>query len=98
MAITDTFEQGETVVCSISIKTVSTSALIDPATSVLVAIYDPLGAVAGGAMTNDSVGIYHYDYTIVGGVTGIHNVVYYAVDGSRTTIQKDSFTVVSCPP
>ncbi len=97
MALSDKFENGETVVCSITVKTNSTSALIDPATSMTVRITNPVGTVtiSTTAMINDGVGLDHYDYTPVGGVLGAYQVRYTATDGTRITIQDDYFTLIS---
>ena len=87
------FEIGETVVCSITIKNAA-GVLVDPATSIKITIEDPDGlkVVDDVAMNNDGVGLDHYDYTSPLTVkVGTYTVWYIAIDGARTTKQKDTF-------
>ena len=99
MALSDKFEVGETVVCSITIKTTSTSALTDP-TSIVIQIADSYGAVwvSTVAMTNDGTGVDHYDFQTVGVAPGKCTVRYTATDGAglgaRITIHDDYLTLV----
>ena len=87
------FEIGETIICSITIKN-SADVLVDPATSIKITIEDEDGVkvVDDIAMTNDGVGLDHYDYTSALTVkAGPYTIWYIAIDGARTTKQKDSF-------
>jgi len=87
------FEIGETIICSIEIKTAA-GVLTDPATSIKITIEDPAGVkvVDDVAMTNDGVGLDHYDYTSAGTAqVGTYTIWYIAIDGARTTKQKDTF-------
>lgn len=90
------FERTETIVCSITIKS-TTGVLTNPATSMTVTITAPnnTAVVSAQAMTNDSTGLYHYDYTPASSVSlGEYKVRYTATDGSRVTIQDDVFNMV----
>jgi uncharacterized protein YfaS (alpha-2-macroglobulin family) len=90
-----TFQRAETVVCSILVKTAA-AVLTDPATSTKIVITGPTGAsvVTSTAMTRDSVGAYHYDYQpAVDALKGIYHVKYTAVDGTRITIEDDTFVL-----
>jgi len=87
------FEIGETIICSIEIRDAA-GVLTDPATSIKITIEDPDGdkVVNDVAMTNDGVGLDHYDYTSAGTVeVGTYTIWYIAIDGARITTQKDSF-------
>jgi uncharacterized protein YfaS (alpha-2-macroglobulin family) len=89
------FQRAETVICSAEVKTAA-GVLTSPATSMKVAINGPTGAsvVAATAMTLDGVGLYHYDYApATDALLGTYQVKYTAVDGTRTTIQSDSFVL-----
>ena len=90
------FDRGETVICSVTVKNAS-GTLQDPATSMNIVINRtyPNGAevVASTAMTKDSIGTYHYDFATVGQVKGDYEAVYTATDGTRITIEKDTFTL-----
>ena len=87
------FESGETVTCSCTVKNGST--LTDPDTSMKITIVDPEGttAVDGVAMTKDSTGTYHYDYTT--SKIGVFSIVYVAVNGTKTSKCKEQFRVRS---
>lgn len=90
------FERQETVILEQVVTDSKTGALKNPATSMVVTVTDPLDAVvvAAQAMANDSVGNYHYDYTLgAGAVLGVYQVLYTATDGSRVTKGWDSFEV-----
>jgi hypothetical protein len=90
------FERTETIVCSLTIRD-SAGTLASPATSMKVTITNPLNvaAVTAQAMTEDSTGLYHYDYTPAATVSlGTYKVRYTATDGARVTIQDDTFTMV----
>ena len=89
----ETFQRAETVVCSVTITT-PLLVLTDPATSVKISITDPVGTlvVTAATMTKDSVGVYHYDYTpAVDALLGTYKIKYTATDGTRVTIQNDTF-------
>lgn len=91
------FEAGETVILEQVVVDAKTSAPRN-VDALIVDITDPDGVsvVTAGSMTNDSVGNYHYDYTLPDlAPLGIYEVVYEAVSGSRTTRQRDSFEVHS---
>jgi uncharacterized protein YfaS (alpha-2-macroglobulin family) len=89
------FEAGETVICSITVVD-SSGNLQDVATSMTITITNPAGSavVSAIAMTNDGTGLYHYDYQ-TGTSLGIYNVKYIATDGSRITMSRDTFRLVS---
>ena len=87
------FEIGETIVCSIEIRN-SAGVLVDPATSIKITIEDLDGkkVVDDVAMANDGVGLDHYDYTsALTAKGGNYTIWYIAIDGARTTKQKDTF-------
>ena len=89
------FQKSETVICSILVKTAA-GVLTSPATSMTIAITDPVGTtvVSTAAMTLDAVGTYHYDYLPAStAVLGIYLIRYKATDGTRVTIQDDSFVL-----
>lgn len=86
-------DAGETVVSSLVIRNAA-GTLVSPATSMKITIVDPgEAAIATDAtMTEDSTGMYHYDYnSSATAAKGIYRVTYTATDGSRITIQKETF-------
>ena len=85
------FDIGETVICSCEVK--DDSEYKDPATSIKITITDRNGLVkaTGVEMTKDSTGKYHYDAQTVDWVDGKYQVEYKATDGTRITIEKESF-------
>jgi len=91
----DTFDIGECVICSITVKD-SSGTLTDPATSMNIVInrkspnYEA-NIVISTAMTKDSTGTYHYDFATAGERRGTYEAVYTATDGSRITIEKATF-------
>jgi len=88
-----TFQGAETIVCSIQVKNAS-SVLANPATSMNVEIVGPTGTtiVTSTPMTNDGVGLYHYDHQpAADAAKGRYYVRYTATDGTRVTIEDDSF-------
>lgn len=90
-----TFQQTETVVCSLAV-TDQDDVARDPATSMKIYIQDPNGTnvVDGEAMTKDSTGNYHYDYTPDADTTlGQYEVEYVATNGTRVSAQQDSFVL-----
>ncbi len=94
----NTFEIGETVICSITVKDIG-GAYQDPITSMKITITNPSGVVVinGVAMTggvgSDGVGLFHYDYDSSNAGYGKYNIKYVAVDGTRTTIETGSFSL-----
>jgi uncharacterized protein YfaS (alpha-2-macroglobulin family) len=93
--MTKTFQRAEAVICSITVKDTS-DVLRDPATSMKIDITGPTGAsvVAAAAMTKDSTGTYHYDYVPAAGAAfGIYKIKYTATDGTRLTIETDTFVL-----
>ena len=88
------FDIGETVICSIEVKD-DAGAYKDPATSMKITITDKHKniKVDNVAMTPDDVGKYHYDCQTAGYVDGKYTIQYTATDGTRITIQKESFNL-----
>jgi len=89
------FDCGETIICSIEVKD-DDGVLKDPATSMNIVITDPQNGevVASTAMTKDSTGKYHYDYaTVSATLHGAYTAKYTATDGTRITIEKDTFSL-----
>jgi len=90
------FDSGETIICSITVKD-SDAALQDPSTSMNVKVecmkpvYEEV--VAATAMTKDSTGTYHYDFQSASKKLGEYMVTYIATDGTRITIESDTFEV-----
>ena len=86
------FDIGETLICSIEIKD-DAGAYKDPATSMKITVTDKTNTkkVNDVAMTKDSTGIYHYDCQTTGYIDGEYEVKYVATDGTRITIEKQSF-------
>lgn len=91
-----TYELGETVICSIEVK--SDGTLADPADSMNIVInrkspnYEA-AIISSTALTKDATGEYHYDFATAGKGDGIYEVVYTATDGTRITIEKDVFVL-----
>ena len=92
----DLFQRAETVICSILVKN-SADTLTDPATSMVIEITDPEGryvVAAATAMTKDTTGTYHYDYTPASNaVLGVYRIRYTATDGTRVSIGLDDFVL-----
>ena len=88
-----TFQYGETVICSIEVKD-ENGAYKDPITSMTITISDPHNGVevSDADMVKDEIGKYHYDYQ-VSGMIGRYTVLYTAKDGTRISIQKDTFNL-----
>jgi len=87
------FHRGETIICSV-VVTDSSGTSVDPSTSMTVSIYDNFNGkeVTDQAMSKDSVGHYHYDWTSTAdNLKGLYSVLYKAVDGSRISIAKSNF-------
>lgn len=91
------FQVGETVICSITVKD-ATGTLQDPIDSMKIEVNQitPNYAVkvASTGMTDDTgVGAYHYDCQTAGYSAGLYEIIYTADDGTRITVQKDTFVV-----
>lgn len=88
------FQIGETIICSIEVKN-DAGTLVDPATSMNIVIdqITPSYAskVASTAMTKDAVGKYHYDCQTSAYTAGTYKAIYTATDGTRITIEEDTF-------
>ena len=78
--------------------------LVDPATSMHITITDPAGTrvipvaapPATQSMVNDSVGMYHYDYTPgAAAILGWYRVHIVATDSTRVSISDGGFTLES---
>ena len=89
------FDIGETVICSCEVKD-DAGAYKDPATSMKITVIDKSGIVKvdGVVMTKDAVGKYHYDFATLNMAEGVYVVRYEATDGTRITIEKDTFSLV----
>ncbi len=89
------FYIGETVICSVEVKN-KTNVLSDPATAMKITITDKsmVVKVDAVAMTQDSTGKYHYDCQTVGYDAGDYAVEFKAIDGTRITIEKETFNLV----
>ncbi len=89
------FQIGETVICSITVKD-EDGDLQDAATSMSITVLlhrNDSALQASTAMGNDGTGLYHKDIATSSAEKGLHDVFYTAVDGTRTTIQTDTFTL-----
>ncbi len=91
----NTFDIGETVVCSITVKD-SDGTAQDPVTSMNIEISQITpsysAVITSTAMTDDTgTGNYHYDCQTSGYGAGTYEIKYTATDGTRITIQKDTF-------
>ena len=87
----NTFYLGSTVVFSLTIMRASNSILFDP-DSVTITISNNTVVVNDQAMTKDSVGEYHYDWTP--SEVGIYTVEYKATNVSRVSVGKDQVSIV----
>lgn len=90
-----TFDIGETVICSIGIKDEQGNFKnpSDDTQHIRISITDKQGVkkVEDVVMTNDGMGKYHYDCQTIGWINGNYVVSYKAVNGTRITIEKDTF-------
>lgn len=86
------FDIGETVICSVEVRD-ATGALKDPVTSMKITITDKRDAIKVNAvdMVPDSTGKYHYDCQTAGYLDGNCVVKYIATDGTRITIETETF-------
>ena len=91
----NTFQRNETVICSTKVLSDPTdpTSLVDPATSISIVISQSgTVVITSTPLTRDGVGLYHYDYNpATNAVLDIYRVRYTALDGTRETIQDDSF-------
>ena len=90
------FDIGETVICSIEVRNAA-GTLVDPSTSMQIAIdwIKPNfgNIITATNMTKDSTGKYHYDFASAGKQAGSYQVIYTATDGTRITIEKETFSL-----
>ena len=88
------FDLGETIICSCEVKD-DAGAYKDPVTSMKITITGLANIVVVNnvVMTKDSVGKYHYDFDTTSINSGMYSAKYIATDGSRITIEKNSFEV-----
>ena len=88
------FDIGETVIASCEVKD-DDGAYKDPSTSMKITITDKFNAVKVNNvdMAKDAIGKYHYDCQTTDYVDGKYIVTYVATDGTRITIQKESFNL-----
>ena len=88
------FDIGETVICSLEVKD-DNGDYKDPSTSMKITITDKFNVVKVNnvAMTKDAIGKYHYDCQTTDYVDGKYVIKYVATDGSRITIEKESFNL-----
>lgn len=89
------FEIGETVICRVEIKD-DAGVYKDPDTSIKITIknLNGLKVVDAQTMSKDAVGRYHYDYNLPSAaVSGTYTAEYVAIDGARTTIERQTFEV-----
>ncbi len=93
--VTNVFDIEDTVICSIRIKHLN-GELYNPTVSMLISILDhnDACAVEDVEMTNDSTGVYHYDWQTVGCRATDYFVRYKATDGTRKAIKKDGIKLV----
>ena len=88
------FDIGETVICSVEVKN-DAGTLVDPSTSMQIAIdwISPnfSNIITATNMTKDSTGKYHYDFATAGKQGGTYRVAYIATDGTRITIERETF-------
>ena len=92
------FEIGETVICSTTVKD-EDGALQDVATTMSIVI-DKIApntdaTLTSTAMSNDGTGLYHYDFNSASETDGNYRITYVAVDGTRTTKETDTFILVT---
>ena len=88
------FDIGETVIVLCEVRD-DGGAYKDPATSMKITITDKFNVVKVNNvdMTKDAIGKYHYDCQTEGYVDGKYVIKYVATDGTRITIQKESFNL-----
>ncbi len=88
------YYRGSTYRASVTVTDPDTGLVTTPG-SITCGFIDPSGnAVAGAAMTNDSVGVYYYDYLIpASAVQGAWDVVITATSGVLVKITEGEFLV-----
>ncbi len=85
------FDIGETIICSCEVE--SKGVLTDP-TSMEITIKGERRSeeVDDEAMVRDKTGKYHYDFqTNTTMPYGTYSAIFKAIDGTRVTLQKESF-------
>ena len=90
------FQIGETVICSITVRD-ENGDLQDAATTMNIVVEQITpqfrSLITSTAMDNDSTGTYHYDFATSSAMRGGYLITYTATDGSRVTIEPDTFTL-----
>jgi len=89
------FDIGETVICSCQVKD-DDGNYKDPNddythTTITIIDKNSVKKIADVVMTRDSIGKYHYDCQTTSYVDGKYRAEYKATDGSRITIEKETF-------
>lgn len=90
------YSPGETVICKIENYSTFTDALTN-ADEIYVSIDDPNGnnLINLYAPTNDSTGIYFFNYLLVDSVAkGVYTITWKVIKNTIITKTKDSFEVV----
>ncbi len=91
----ESYTIGATVIVSAVTRTTSTGALANPGTSMQVRIDRLTGGtstiVAATNMTNDSTGLYHYDFASAAYAVGRYEAVCIATDGGRVSTSSTLF-------
>ena len=92
--ISDIFYVGETVVCQIELRDLDGD-LDSPGTSMTATIVSQQGETVASAqaMTEDSTGVYYYDFDSSSMTPGVYKVTYIATDGTRVSKGRDYFTL-----
>ena len=87
------FDIGETITFSCEVK--ANGVYQDPSISMKITLTDKHKAVKADAadMTKGATGKYYYDCQTVGYLDGKYEVKYTATDGTRITIEKETFTL-----
>ncbi len=97
MATIDSFEVGETVICTSTI-TDADGVATDPDTSINIVverIYPTYASlVSSTAMTKSGVGVYYYDIATTSYIEGEYLVTVTATDSARVTKRQDKFKMV----
>lgn len=93
-----TFDAGETIICSVVVTKTSDGTVHDPIDSmkILITCTDSRVVVLPSTvMTDDAgTGLFHYDFHTTTLSVGRYEIQYIADDGTRITIQKDTFNLV----
>jgi len=87
------FDKNETVICVLNTYSDKNKTIPLSADSVTITIYDPdkNKVVNEELVTQSTTGVYEYDYTPT--KSGIYEVEWKIIKGTRTTIKKDDFGV-----